>query len=183
MADNNSQNADTQARKRATKKAATKKSATKRATKKSAAGEKTNTTTTKKAATKKVAPKKTATRTSPKEIVPRQGDVKQIVGKVQTFAGNAAHSTGELAREGLHSAGVLAGQAKTKVKRLTESSKRFIKEHPTEAAGIAAAGLTVVAAALGRKAILPAAKGAAKGVAGAALLAKATKAVKGLTKR
>lgn len=105
--------------------------------------------------------------------------MRRVTGKAQALASEVARGTTVLAKEGVHVAGELATTAKTKVQRLTQKGKRFINEHPGGAAGLAAAGLAVVAAALGRKKLGPAVKRAATAV----MATKASGAVRRLAKR
>lgn len=87
-----------------------------------------------------------------------------MAGKVQALASEAVRGTTALAKEGVYVAGELATTAKTKAQRLARKGKRFINEHPGKAAGLAAAGLITVAAALGRKKLGPAVKRGATAV-------------------
>lgn len=189
-----------QAAKKATKKAATKQPATKTASAKPApvakkTAAKTSSATKKapakksvtKTATKKTAIKKVAKSATKKAVAARKPvEVKALkstkapaaessLGRLKTsakaFAAQAASTASVLSKEVTQTAAALGTTAKDKAQKSVARSKEFINQHPNEAAGLAAAGLTVAASVLGRK-------GAGKLVKAAVATGLATKATK-----
>lgn len=131
---------------------------------------------TAKKATAKVA-KKTATVRKPVEVKARKstapakpGSFGRLADSAKAFASQAVSTAGALTNEVAQTATSLGSAAKTKAQSSVTRSKDFIRNRPGEAAGLAAAGLTVAAAVLGRKRVGSLAKAAA--VTG--LAAKAT---------
>lgn len=157
--------ATTKTTKQPAKKATT---ATKKAAKKTTA-KATKAPAKKATAAKKVtkAVKKTTAARKPVEVKARKvasssnGSFGRLADSAKAFASQAVSTAGVLTHEVAQTATSLGSAAKTKAQSSVTRSKDFIRNHPGEAAGLAAAGLTVAAAVLGRKRVGSLAKAAA----------------------
>ena len=114
------------------------------------------------------AAKKTATVRKPVEVKARKataatkpGSFGRLADSAKALASQAVSTAGALTHEVAQTATSLGSAAKTKAQSSVTRSKDFIRNHPGEAAGLAAAGLTVAAAVLGRKRVGSLAKAAA----------------------
>lgn len=158
------------ARKSVTKKAATKKSAAKKAPAKKAAAKKATArkVPAKKAVAKKLAIRKTTSKntTSQARSIPLpssgsqvatslQGQAKETAGRAlntaRELAGVAAGASTQAYQKGVQGAGKAARKARGVAAQTLEKGKRFLKEHPAEAASLGVAGLGIVAAIVGHK--------------------------------
>lgn len=163
------------ARKSVTKKAATKKSAAKKTPAKKAPAKKAaakkataRKVPAKKAVAKKLAIRKTTSKntTSQARSIPLpssgsqvatslQGQAKETAGRAlntaRELAGVAAGASTQAYQKGVQGAGKAARKARGVAAQTLEKGKRFLKEHPAEAASLGVAGLGVVAAIVGHK--------------------------------
>lgn len=116
--------------------------------------------------------RKTTARKRPTEVKARRADagaLQRLTDSAQAFAGQAGRTASSLSQDVAETAGQLGRTAARKAQRSFDRSREFIRNHPKEAAGLAAAGLTVAAAVLTRRGL----GGAAKTVVATGLAAKA----------
>lgn len=81
------------------------------------------------------------------------GAVDRLVGSARELGKQAGRTAGTLAAEGADRASRLGAKAQQTAGGLLRRGRKFVQDHPAETAGLAAAGLTLAAAALGRRRI------------------------------
>lgn len=177
------------------KKAAAKKAAVT----KTAAARKATTTPAKKAAAKKGTPKAVKKTTRLKAVVPplktpkpkaapetAQGSFERLADSSKAFVAQVGATSSVLAHEAVETVTAASKAARSKAQDSIQRTREFVRNHPGEAAGLAATGLTVAGALLGRNkvgSLVKAAAAAGLTAKASTVVSKASKALKDLRKK